>query len=181
MFKVHSIVKGITLLAALGFIMIVWAQGRSVSPPTRRGADSVRAVKLRFTFEGGDWANVTEVVGGTIKIEKDGRKLAITPYMRDRGQLELRVFQAVQRDGREEMQALDTLLVDKNSTKLNRGNLPLSAQVLDLNKKLPGDIVTVGGFGTCCVTTCSGALVCGTCVCTDCHRCGPNWCDCALP
>jgi hypothetical protein len=181
MIKVHSIVKGITLLAALGFIMIVWAQGRSVSPPTRSGADPVRAVKLRFTFEGGDWANVTEVVGGTIKIEKDGKKLAITPYLREGGQLELRVFQAVQREGREEMQALDTLLVDKNLTKLNRGILPLSVQILDRDKKLPGDILAVGGGGTCCVRTCAGTLVCGTCVCTDCGRCGPGWCDCALP
>jgi len=141
----------------------------------------VRAVKLRFTFDGGDWANVTEVVGGTIKIEKDGKKLAITPYIHEGGQLELRVLQAVQREGREVMQPLDTLRIDKSLTKLNRGNLPLSVQVLDLDKKLPGDILAAGGGGTCCVRTCAGTLVCGTCVCTDCGRCGPNWCDCALP
>lgn len=182
MIKVHPIVKGTTatLLAAFGIIMIVWAHGRSAPPPTRGDTDTVRAVKLRLTFESGDAANVTQVEGGTITIEKDGKKLAITPYIRDQGKIELRVFQAIQREGREEMQVLETLLVDKNLTRLNRGNLPLSVQVLDLDKKLPAEILAAGP-GTCCARTCAGTLVCGVCVCTDCGRCGPNWCDCAMP
>jgi len=180
MFKVHRIVKGatLTLLAAFGFIMIVWAHGRSAPPPVPGTTNTVRAVKLRLIFAGGDSANVIQVEGGTIDIEKDGKKLAITPYIRE-GQVELRVFEAVQRQGREEMKALDTLLVDKGLTKLNRGNLPLSVQVLDFDKKLPVEFLA--GGGTCCATTCNGTRICGVCVCTDCGRCGPGWCDCALP
>ena len=183
MFKVHRIVKGatITLLAAFGFIMIVWAHDRSASPPARGATDTVRAVKLRLIFESGDSASVIQVEGGTINIEKDGKKLAITPYIREQGgQVELRVFEAVQRQGREEMKALDTLLIDKSLTKLNHGNLRLSVQVLDLDKKLPADFLA-GGSGTCCATTCNGTRICGVCVCTDCGRCGPGWCDCAQP
>ena len=178
MIKIHRIVIGTTLLAALALVMVVWAH--AAPPRTRSGTDSVRAVKLRLTFADGDWANVTEVEGGTIKIEKDGKKLAITPYIRDHGQIELRMFEAVQRQGKEVMQALDTLLVDKSLTKLNRGNFPLSVQVVDANKTLPVALLA-NNPGTCCVRTCAGTLVCGVCVCTDCGRCGPGWCDCAIP
>jgi hypothetical protein len=182
MIKVHHIVKGTatTLLAALGFIMIVWAHERPAPPPAQGGRDSMRAVKLRLTFGTGDSANVTEIEGGTIKIEKDGKKLAITPYIRDHGQVELQVFQAVQREGREVMEMLDTLLLDNGMTKLNRGNLPLSVQVLNTDKRLPASVFATPPT-TCCVRTCAGTLVCGTCVCTDCGRCGPGWCDCAQP
>jgi len=177
--KVHRIITGTTLLAVFGFLMIVWAYGRP-APSAQANTDSVRAVKLRFTFASGDSANVTSVEGGTIKVEKDGKKLTITSYLRDHGQVELRVFQAVQREGKEIMEAVDTLLVDKSLKKLNRGNLPFSVQVLDAEKKLPA----AAGFGPpreCCATTCAGTLVCGVCVCTDCGRCGPGWCDCAAP
>jgi hypothetical protein len=183
MIKIHRIVKctTVTLLAAFGFIMIVWAQGRTAPPPARDGKDSVRAVKLRLTFAAGDSANVTEVEGGTIKIEKDGKKLAITPYIRDQGRVELRVSQAIQRDGREVMDALDTLLVDKSLTKLTRGNLPFSVQVLDADKKLPAEVLAAAG-ATCCARTCAGTLVCGVCVCTDCGVCATvHWCDCNPP
>jgi len=142
--------------------------------------DSVRAVQLRFTFASGDWANVTEIEGGTISVEREGQKLTITPYMRDHDQVELRISRAVQRDGKETMEALDTLLVDKSLTKLTRGNLPFSVQVLNADKKLPAAALASAG-ATCCVTTCAGTVVCGVCVCTDCRRCGPNWCDCAMP
>lgn len=161
-------------------MMIVWAYGRPAPPPTQAGLDSVRAVQLHFVFPSGDWANVTENEGGTIKVEREGEKLTITPYMRDRGQVELRISRAVQREGKEMMEALDTLLVDKSLTKLNRGNLPFSVQVLNADKKLPAAALASAG-ATCCVTTCAGTLVCGVCVCTDCKRCGPNWCDCAIP
>jgi hypothetical protein len=139
--------------------------------------DSVKAVKLRFTFASGDSANVTQIEGGAIKVEKDGKKLTITPYVRERGQVELRVAQAVQREGKEMMEAVDTLLVDKSLTKLSRGSLPFSVQVLDAEKKLPAATPP----RTCCATTCAGTQVCGVCVCTDCGRCGPGWCDCAAP
>jgi len=171
--KVHRIITGTTLLLAVfGFVIVVWASGR----PT----NSVRAVQLRFTFASGDSANVTEVEGGTINVEKDGKKLTITPYMREHGQVELRVFQAVQREGKEMMEAVDTLLVDKSLTKLNRGNLPFSVQVLNAEKMLPPAALAASGR-TCCATTCAGTVICGVCVCTDCGRCGPNWCDCAMP
>ena len=180
MIKVHRIITGTTLLAACGFMMIVWAHGRPEPPLTQASMDSIRAVKLRFTFASGDTANVTQVEGTPIKVEKDGKKLTITPYVRDHGQVELRVFQAVQREGRELMEAVDTLLVDKSLTKLNRGNLPFSVQVLDAEKKLPAAALATPPR-TCCATTCAGTVVCGVCVCTDCGRCGPNWCDCAMP
>jgi hypothetical protein len=183
MFKVHRIITGatVTLLAAFGFIMIVWAHGRSAPPPARVDIATVRAVKLRLTFASGDSANVIQVEGAAINIEKDGKKLAITPFIHEQsGQVELRISEAVQRQGREEMQALDTLLVDKNLTKLNHGDVPLTVQVLDLDKQLPAEFLA-GGTGTCCATTCNGTVICGVCVCTDCGRCGPGWCDCAIP
>lgn len=177
MIKVHRIIRGTTLLAVFGFMMIVWAYGSPGHSSTQASVDSVRAVKLRFTFASGDSANVTQVEGGTITVERDGKKLTITPYMRDHGQVELRVFQVVQRDGKEMMEAVDTLLVDKTVTKLDRGNLPFSVRVLDSEKKLPAATPP----RTCCATTCAGTVVCGVCVCTDCGRCGPGWCDCAAP
>jgi hypothetical protein len=178
--KVHRIITGTTLLAVFGFIMIVLAYGGPAPLKTQASMDSVRAVKLRLTFASGGSANVTQVEGGTIKVEKDGKKLTITPYMRDQGQVELRVFQAVQREGKEMMEAVDTLLVDKGLTKLNRGDLPFSVQVLDADKKLPVAALAASG-STCCATTCDGTLICGVCVCTDCGRCGPRWCECAAP
>ena len=180
MTKIHRIITGTSVLVVCGFMMIVWAYGRPEPPLTQPNMDTVKAVKLRFTFGSGDSANVTQVDGGTITVEKDGKKLTITPYMRDHGQVELRIFQAVQREGKETMQAVDTLLVDKALTKLNRGNLPFSVQVLDAETKLPADALASSG-ATCCATTCAGTQICGFCVCTDCGRCGPRWCDCAAP
>jgi hypothetical protein len=185
MLKAHPIVKGTaaTLLAVFGLIIIAWGHGRPAPSPTRGGTDSVRAVKLRLTFEGGHWANVTEVEGGTIKVERDGKKLAITPYIRDQsgGKVELRVFQAVQHAGRETMEAADTLLVDRDLTKLDVGNLPLGVQVLDVEKTLPADLLA-SPAATCCTRTCNGTLVCGVCVCTDCGVCMTHgWCDCNPP
>ena len=180
MIKFQSLVKGTTatLLLALGFVMIVWAQGITAS-----SQDSKRAVKLRLTFESGGWANVTELEGGTISIEKNGKKLAITPYIREQGQVELRLFQVVQRGGKETNEAVGTLLVGKELTTLkgSGGGLVTSVQVLDANKKLTSDVLAMSGVADCCVTTCDGTLVCGFCVCTDCKRCGPRWCDCAQP
>jgi hypothetical protein len=183
MIKVHSLVKGTTatLLAALGLVTIVWAHGRSAPPSLRGGTDSVRAVKLRLSFDGGDRANVTEVEGGMIKIEKNGKKLAITPYIRDQGKVELQVFQAVQQGGREVMQAVSTLLVDKAATKIDRVDLPFSVQVLDVNQRVPAEFLATAA-SQCCVRTCSGTLICGVCVCTDCGQCATvHWCDCAPP
>ena len=178
MIKTHRVITGTTLLAVCGFIMIALAQGKPEPQPAQASVDSIRAVKLRFTFASGDSANVTQVEGGTIKVEKDGKKLTITPYIRDHGQVELRVYQAIQREGRGMMEALDTLMVDKSLTKLNRGDLPFSVQVLDAEKKLS---TAAAAGATCCATTCAGTLVCGFCVCTDCGRCGPRWCECAAP
>lgn len=180
MIKVRRFISGATLLATFGFIMIVWAHGTPAPTPIQASTDSVRAVRLRLTFASGDSANVTEFESGTIKVERDGKKLTITPYIRDHGQVELRVFQVAQREGREVLEPVDTLLVDKGLTKLNRGNLPFTVQVLDTEKMVPAEYLA-GGGGTCCVRTCAGTQVCGVCVCTDCGRCGPNWCDCALP
>ena len=173
--RVHRIVTGTILLTVFGSVMIVLSYGRPAV--TQATGDSVKAVKLRFNFASGDSAKVTALEGGTIKLEKDGEKLTITPYRRDHGQVELRVFRAAQRDGKEMMEALDTLLVDKSLTKLSRGNLPFSVQVIDAEKNVPAAEVA----NTCCATTCAGTVICGFCVCTDCGRCGPRWCDCAAP
>lgn len=178
--KVHRIVTGMTMLTVFGFMMIVLSYGKPAPPQTQANGDSVKAVKLRFTFANGDWANVTELEGGTIKVEKDGEKLSITPYRRDHGQVELRVFRTAQQKGKETLEALDTLLVDKSLTKLKRGNLPFSVQVIDGEKNLPHAALASAG-NNCCATTCNGTVICGFCVCTDCGRCGPRWCDCAAP
>ena len=170
MFKIHRMIKGtaVTLLVALGFIMIVWAHGRSAPQTT----NSVKAVQLRITF-GQHWANVTAIEGGTFTVERDGKKLAITPYIRDQGKVELRVFQ--------NETSVGTLLVDKRTTKFEGGGLELSVQVLDAYKKFSAELLAASGV-TCCAKACDGTLVCGgVCVCTDCGRCGPNWCDCAIP
>lgn len=170
MFKIHRMIKGtaVTLLVALGFIMIVWAHGRSAPQAT----NSVKAVQLRITF-GQHWANVTAIEGGTFTVERDGKKLAITPYIRDQGKVELRVFQ--------NETSVGTLLVDKRTTKFEGGGLELSVQVLDAYKKFSAELLAASGV-TCCAKACDGTLVCGgVCVCTDCGRCGPNWCDCAIP
>ncbi len=181
MFKIHHIVKGaaVTLLVALGFIMIVWAHGRSAPQPVRAATTSVKAVQLRITF-GSHWANVTEVEGGAFTIEREGKKLSINPYIREGGNVELRVFKAVQNDGKETMEAASTLVVGKNVTKLEVAGLALGVQVLNANKTLSAELLAAAG-ATCCVRSCDGTLFCGTCVCTDCGRCGPNWCDCAIP
>ena len=61
------------------------------------------------------------------------------------------------------------------------GGLVLGVHVLDANKNLSSDLLAASGL-TCCAKACDGTLVCGAvCVCTDCGRCGPNWCDCAIP
>jgi hypothetical protein len=162
-------------------MMIVWGHARPAPPPSRGAAASLRAVRLRLTFEGGHWANVTEVEGGTINIEKDGKKLAITPYIRDRDKVELRVFQAVRHEGGEAMEAAATMSVDRGLTKLDRVSLPLSVRVLDTEKTLPSELLAEAG-GTCCARACDGTLVCGVCVCTDCGQCAThNWCDCPPP
>ena len=183
MFKVHRIVKGTTvaLVAALGVIMVVWAHGRSAPQPVRGGADLVKAVQLRFTLDGGHWANVTEVEGGTITVEREGKKLAITPVIRDGGKIELQVFKAVQNSGKETMQAAGALLVGKELTKLEAGGLVMNVKVVNASKMLPAYLVAGSSLTTCCARSCDGTLFCGTCVCTDCSRCGPGWCDCAIP
>lgn len=179
MIKIHRIITGTTMLVVLGFMMLVWANGSSATPPTD-AKGPVKAVQLRLTFASGDSANVIQFEGAAISVEKDGKKLTITPYVRDRGQVELRVFQAVQREGKETMEAVDTLLVDNEVTTLSRGNLPFNVQVLNPDKKLPAAAFAVPPR-TCCATTCAGTVICGVCVCTDCGRCGPGWCDCAAP
>jgi hypothetical protein len=184
MVKTHPIVKGTaaTLLLMCGLIM-VWAHNKQPSARAQSKPASVKAVRLRLTFGEGDAANVTTFEGGTIKIEKDGKKLSIAPYIRDQGssKVELRVFQVVQREGRETMEAVDTLLVDKSVTNLTRGNLPLSVQVLDVERSLPVN-PHVAPVAECCARTCSGTLVCGVCVCTDCGVCFTHgWCDCNPP
>ena len=185
MFKVHRIVKGttVTLVAALGVIMFVWAHGRSAPQPVRSNTGTVRAVQLRFTTADGHWANVTEVEGGAITVEREGKKFTITPYIREGGRVELQVFKAVQTNGKETMENAGALLVGKELTKLNAGGLAMSVKVLNANKMLPANLIAAaaGGNATCCVRACDGTLFCGVCVCTDCGRCGPNWCDCALP
>lgn len=178
MIKLHRLITGTILLAACGLMMMVWANDRP--EPLTPGLNTVRAVKLRLNFDSGDSANVSQIEGGTIKIEKDGNKLTITPYLREQGKVELRVFQAVQRNGTELMEAVDTLLADKGLTKIKRANLPFTVQVLDIDKKLPAEAAADGG-GTCCARACNGTLICAACVCTDCGVCAAfPWCECHI-
>jgi hypothetical protein len=108
MIKSQSIVKGTaaTLPAVSGLIMIVWGHGSPA--PARGGAESVRAVKLHLTF-GGHWANVTAAEGGTIRVERYGKRLALAPYIRDRssGKVELRVFRVAQHEGKEALEPVE--------------------------------------------------------------------------
>ena len=172
MFKINRMVQVVTVLAALGFIMIVWAHGRSAPQPAQRETNLVKAVQLRITF-GQHWANVTAIEGATFTVERDGKKLAITPYIRDESNVELRVFQ--------NETSVGTRLVGKGTTKFEGGGLELNVKVLDANKKFSSDLLAASRL-TCCAKACDGTLVCGgVCVCTDCGRCGPNWCDCAIP
>jgi hypothetical protein len=178
MTKIHPIIKGMTatLLVVFGLIMIVWATGRPTSLTAQTGRDSIKTVRLKITFPDGHWANVTEVEGGTITIERDGTKLAITPHIRDQrsGKVELQVTESGNRET-----ALDTLLVDQSLTKVTRGNLPFSVQLLDAGRILPGDLAIAVAANQCCARTCSGILICGVCVCTDCGVCATKpWCDC---
>jgi hypothetical protein len=178
MTKTHPIIKGITatLLVVFGLIMIVWAHGRSAPLTAQTGRDSVKTVRLRISFSDGHWANVTEVEGGTIKIERDGTKLAITPHIPDQssGKVELRVTESGDRET-----AVDTLLVDHSLTRVTRVTLPFSVQLLDAGRTLPGDQAIAAAANQCCVRTCSGILICGVCVCTDCGACATKpWCDC---
>lgn len=183
MFKIHRIVGGtaVTLLAALGLIMIVWAHGRSAPQRALVATDSVKAVQLRFTLADGHWANVTEIEGGTITVEQEGKKLTLTPYIRDGGKVELQVSKAIRNNNKETMESEGTLLVGKGLTRVEGGGFVLSVQVLNANKTLPSNLVATAAGGTCCVRSCNGTLFCGVCVCTDCGRCGPGWCDCAIP
>ncbi|MFL6282073.1 MAG: hypothetical protein ACJ74Q_02770 [Pyrinomonadaceae bacterium] len=183
MVKAHRIVRrtAATLLAVSGLIMIAWGHGSPA--PARGGTESVRAVKLHLTFGGGHWANVTEAEGGTIRVERDGKRFALAPYIRDQssGKVELRVFRVAQREGKEALEPVDTLLVDRGLTKLNGGDLPLGVQVLDVGKTLPGEALAATA-ATCCARACDGTLVCGVCVCTDCGVCFTHgWCDCNPP
>jgi hypothetical protein len=185
MIKAHRIVKGMaaSLLVVSGLVMLAWGRGNPATALARGGTDSVRAVKLHLTFDSGHWANVTAVEGGTIKIESDGKKLTIAPYIRDQGngKVELRVSQVIQRNGKETMEPIDTLLIDKGLTKLDAGNLTFGVQVLDVEKKLPNEALAAPA-ATCCARTCNGTLVCGVCVCTDCGVCFTHgWCDCNPP
>lgn len=184
MVKAHPIIKYVVaaLAGVFGLVAVVWAHDRLAPPPSPTETDSARAVKLRFAFADGHWAEVTEVDGGTIKIEKGGETLAIAPRIRDRssGTVELRVSQVVRREGRETMEAVDSLLIDGRLTKLERGNWSLGVQVVGVEKTIPAHLLSA--TSACCARTCSGTLVCGTCVCTDCEACTTRgWCDCPPP
>ena len=172
-----------TLLAASGLVMLVW--GHSGPASARGGNDSVQGVKLRLDLGGGHWANVTAAEGGSFRVERDGKRLAVVPHVRDRasGKVELRVFEVVQREGGEALEPLSTLAADKGLTKLNAGGLSLGVQVLDVEKRLPAEVIAApAATATCCARACDGTLVCGVCVCTDCGVCITHgWCDCNPP
>lgn len=185
MIKTHPIIKGTTatLLVLFGLLVIVRASDKGAPAPTQSKTETLRVVKLRLTLSDGHWANVTEFEGGTIKIERDGKKLAITPSIRDQnsGQVELRVFRVVQREGRESIEAGAILLVDKNLSKLDQNLLPLGVQVLGIEQRLSGN-PSGAPVAECCARACDGTLVCGVCVCTDCGVCFTHgWCDCNPP
>jgi len=184
MFKAHRIVKrtAAALLAASGFIMLVWGHDLPAPASAHGSPDSVKAVRLRLTFEGGHWANVTGVEGGTIRVEQEGKMLALVPSVREQGgEVELRVFQVARHEGVETLEPVSTLPVNKGATRLDALGLSFGVQVLDAGKRLPAEALAAAG-GTCCARTCNGTLVCGVCVCTDCGVCFTHgWCDCNPP
>ena len=184
MIKTRQIVKAtIMIQLLLGFIALGAAENRSAGRELEAKTDSVRLIALNLTFPGGHWAVVTEIEGGTARIEENGNVLAITPYIRDKnsGTVELKVFRVIRREGNEEMEAAGSLLVGKSPTKLNSAGSQFSVEVRGLKKTMSANLIS-SAANQCCVTTCSGILICGVCVCTDCHFCSTNhFCDCNPP
>jgi hypothetical protein len=184
MIKTRQIVKAtITIQLLLGVIALGAAENRSASWQRQAKTDSVRLIALKLTFPGGNWAVVTEIEGGTARIEENGNVLTITPYIRDKnsGTVELKVFRVIRREGNEEMEAAGSLLVGKSPTKLNSASSQFSVEVKGVEKTMPADLISTTA-NQCCVRTCSGILICGVCVCTDCHFCTTNHaCDCNPP
>jgi hypothetical protein len=179
MIKRSSITRSaIAILMGLALMAVVGAENR-LAPSMESNSDTAKMVTLNFAFADGQWARVSEVEGGTIRIEENGKALALTPYIRDQGgsTVELKVFRILQGEQGETAQAVENLVVGKSPTKLDSGDMSFSVQV-----KNAGRIVPAAQTRQCCTRDCSGRLICGICVCTPCGVCfAYNWCDCPAP
>lgn len=179
MIKRSSITRGATaILMGLALMAVVGAENR-LALSAESNSDSAKLVTLNFTFADGQWATVSELEGGTIRIEKNGKTLALTPYIRDQGSstVELKIFRILRSDRGETMQAVESLVVGNSPMRLNSGGVSFSVQVKNV-----GRIVPAAQTRQCCTRDCSGTLICGVCVCTPCGVCAAyNWCDCAAP
>lgn len=183
MIKTRQVLKATIMILLLGLVALSAAENRSAIRESEIKTDSVRLIALKLTFAGGHWAVVTEMEGGTARIEENGNVLAITPYIRDKdsGTVELKVFRVIRREGNEDAEALGSLLVGKSPTKLDSAGSQFSVQVKSLEKTMPADLIH-SAAAQCCARTCSGILICGACVCTDCHFCATRpTCDCNPP
>ena len=180
MLKRQSIAMcAIAILMGLGLVAAVGAPSR---PATSVGSpsNSVKLITLNLTFADGQWAKVTGVEGGTIRIEQNGNALTLTPYVidRDRHTVELKVSRMGRSLEREGLQAVESFVVGSDPTDLDVGGMSFTVQVKKARKVIP----TTQATRQCCVTDCEGRLICGVCVCTPCGVCAAyNWCDCPAP
>ena len=180
MIKRHSLAMGaIAILMGLGLEAAVGAPSRPAGP-VRSHSDQVKLVTLFLTFADGQWAKVTGVEGGTIRIEQDGNALTLTPEVVNKGNriVELKVSRLVRNLEKESPQTAERFVVGSDPTDLDVGGISFTVQVQKARKVLP----TTQATRQCCVTDCQGRLICGVCVCTPCGSCAAfNWCDCPAP
>jgi hypothetical protein len=180
MLKRYSIAMcAIAILMGLGLVAAVGAPSRPASS-VRSHPDPVKLVTLILTFADGQWAKVTGVEGGTIRIEQNGNALTLTPEVVNKANrtVELKVSRIVRSLERESLQAVESFVVGSDPTDLEVGGMSFTVQVKKARKVLP----TTQAIRQCCVTDCEGRLICGVCVCTPCGVCSAyNWCDCPAP
>jgi len=169
----------IMILMGLGLVTAVGAPSRPTSS-VRSNSDPVKLVTLILTFADGQWAKVTGVEGGTIRIEQDGNALTLIPEVVNKVNrtVELKVSRMGRSLERESLQAVERFVVGRDPTNLDVGGMSFTVQVKTARKVLP----TTQATRQCCVTDCEGRLICGVCVCTPCGVCAAyNWCDCPAP
>ena len=178
MLKRHSIA-----MCAIAILMVlaaaVGAPSKSASS-VRNNPNSVKLVTLILTFADGQWAKVTGIEGGTIRIEQNGNALTLTPEVIHKGSrtVDLKVSRVARGLEKESLQAAENFVVGSDPTNLDVGGMAFTVQV----KKARKVLLTAQAPRQCCVTDCEGRLICGVCVCTPCGVCSAfNWCDCPAP
>jgi hypothetical protein len=182
MIKRHSIViYAIATAMGLGLMAAAGAQNRPAAS-LESNVDPVKLITLKLTFADEQWARVAGFDGGTIRIEHNGNTFALTPHVINKRSrtIELKVSRIVPGMDGESLQAVETLAVGNDPTKLDVNGISFTVQAKKIRKVSPG--IQTTATRQCCVTDCEGRLICGVCVCTPCGVCAAyNWCDCALP